>query len=499
MLKSIIPATAATFGNSVTELPALSAINLVHPLAQAPLPVRAGGIVLAAVLLLWPAFWNVYPLVFSDTGTYLTQAIHRYLGWDRPVFYSLFLYPLHLQQTLWPPIVAQAGLAAWLLHLLRRVLLPDASAWVLVALVALLSVLTALPFIASQLMPDVFTSLLVIAIALTVLTPERLSRTESWLLLPITGFMIAAHQSHVALSLALLVVLLPLRRIFRAAATPARSKHWRINAGLVRAILPLPLACLALVSVNFIGHGRASLSPFGNVFLLSRLIYDGPGHTALERNCPQSGWRLCAALGRLPPTSDEFLWRADSPLAEAGGAKIVSAEAGAIILAAIRESPGAVLRGFVANAAAQLARFATGDGLQPWPDTVTPAIVHDFPRAEAAAYAAARQQQPDPLGLDASLARSLLPAPFVALHLAAASAGICGAVLVLIQGLRRRNIAAGFAAASLLAVLANAAISGGLSGPHDRYQSRIVWLPLAIAVLALPGLSARQPARFSPG
>ncbi len=507
-------------GNSVTEIFLLPSGLRTNYVAQ-----TGGAIIAAASMLLWPAFWNVYPLVFSDTGTYLTQAIHRYLGWDRPVFYSLFLYPLHLQQTLWPPVMAQAGLAAWLLHLLRRVLLPEASAWMLLALVALLSGLTALPFIASQLMPDVFTPLLVIAIALTVLTPERLSRTEAWVLLPITAFMIAAHQSHVALSLALLLGLLVFRRSLGAAAMAA-PRRWLGCGWFWRAILPLPLACMAMVSVNLVGHGRASLSPFGNVFLLARLIYDGPGRLALERNCPQSGWRLCAALGRLPPTSDEFLWRADSPLADAGGAKAVSAEAGAILLAAIRENPGAVLRGFCANAAIQLTRFATGDGLQPWPDTVTPAIVHDFPRAEAAAYAAARQQRPDlamtglamtglamtgqamtgqamtdPAMTDPAMAdlppeRTLLPGPFVRLHLAAASAGICGAVLVLIQGLRRRNIAAGFAAASLLAVLANAAITGGLSGPHDRYQSRIVWLPLAVAMLALPTLSVRQAARL---
>ena len=458
---------------------------------------RIGIVLLAASLLLWPAFWNVYPLVFSDTGTYLTQVIHRYLGWDRPVFYSLFLYPLHLQQSLWPPVVAQAILAGWLLHLLRRVLLPGAPPWALLVLVALLSVLTALPFIVSQLMPDVFTGLLVIAMALALLTPERLSRVEAWLLLPITTFMIAAHQSHVALAIVLLMVLLPVRRMLGASAGVARGWIWR-------AVLPLPLACLALISVNLIGHGRASISPFGNVFLVVRLIYDGPGLAALERNCPQSGWRLCAALGRLPPSGDEFMWRADSPLAEIGGAKILSAEANEIILAAIRENPGGVLRGFFANAAIQFARFATGDGLQAWPDTVTPAILHDFPRAEAAAYAAARQQRAEPPlpypPLPYSvLERSLLPPPFVALHLAAATAGIFGTVVLLIQGLRRRHIAAGFAAAALLAVLANAAITGGLSGPHDRYQSRIVWLPLAVALLALPALSVRRAVRIAPG
>jgi hypothetical protein len=37
-------------------------------------------LVLAAILLLWPAFWNGYPLVFADTGTYLSQAIEHYAG-----------------------------------------------------------------------------------------------------------------------------------------------------------------------------------------------------------------------------------------------------------------------------------------------------------------------------------------------------------------------------------------------------------------------------------
>jgi hypothetical protein len=449
--------------------------------------VHSAAILVAASLLLWPAFWNVYPLVYSDTGTYLTQAIHRYLGWDRPVFYSLFLYALHLQRTLWPPIVAQAILAAWLLHLLRRVLLPGGSAWLLPVLAAFLAALTSLPFVVSQLMPDVFTALLVIAMALAILAPERLSSAEAWLLVPLTGFMIVAHQSHVALSFILLLCLLPFRHALGAKITPGRARGW-----LWRAVLPLPLACLALIAVNLIGHGRASLSPFGNVFLLARLIYDGPGRVALEQHCPQSGWRLCSALGRLPPTSDDFLWHANSPMAELGGAKILSAEANAIILTAIRESPFAVLRGAAANAAAQLARFATGDGLRPWPDTVTPAIVRDFPKAEAAAYAAARQQRGD-RPPQASSDGSFLPAPFIELHNVAAGAGICSAFLVLIQGLRRGHIAAGFAAGALLAVLANAVITGALSGPLDRYQSRIVWLPLAVTFLAFPTLSLRRP------
>ena len=86
--------------------------------AQARFPILPLG--LSALLLLWPALRNGYPIVFDDTGTYLSQAVHRYLGWDRPVFYSLFLFPLHLTLTTWPDVAAQALLAAFTLHLVRR-------------------------------------------------------------------------------------------------------------------------------------------------------------------------------------------------------------------------------------------------------------------------------------------------------------------------------------------------------------------------------------------
>ena len=132
---------------------------------------------------------------------------------------------------------------------------------------------------------------------------------------------------------------------------------------------------------ELLAFGRASLSPFGNVFLLARVIYDGPGMDALRRDCPPSGWRLCAFVDRLPANADDFLWRPDGPVAHAGGAKLLSGEADAIIAAAVFAEPGSELRAFGGTRSAAC-RFATGDGLQPWPATVTPVIRRDFPRFE---------------------------------------------------------------------------------------------------------------------
>ena len=77
---------------------------------------RIWPLLLPLPLLLWPALLNGYPIVFSDTGTYLSQAIHLYLGWDRPAFYSLFMIALHMTLTTWPVVLAQAACVVLMLE-----------------------------------------------------------------------------------------------------------------------------------------------------------------------------------------------------------------------------------------------------------------------------------------------------------------------------------------------------------------------------------------------
>ncbi|MBV9248601.1 MAG: hypothetical protein JO227_05065, partial [Acetobacteraceae bacterium] len=254
----------------------------------------------------------------------------------------------------------------------------------------------------------------------------------------------------------------------------------RPNCGVLAAPI---LAMAALVTMNVAAHGRVSLSPYGNMFLLARVIYDGPGMQALRTHCPSAGWRLCPFVDRFPQTSDQFLWRADSPVMLAGGHKAVSADADAIIRIALHDNPGAEIGAFVHNTLRQLTMFETGDEIHAWPGSVTPWIDRDFPPAERARYAAALQTQ------------DLLAVPnwMQDLHAVTALIGVMGCAAVLIIGWRRRHAAAGFAAATLIAVVANAAISGGLSTPHHRYQSRAMMLAPAVALLGGAALRRSAP------
>lgn len=87
-----------------------------------------------------------------------------------------------------------------------------------------------------------------------------------------------------------------------------------------------------------------------------------------------------------------------------------------------------------------------------------------------------------------------MPAWLAALHSIAAACGVTGTFAALL--FCRRSIG-GLAATVLLALIANAFIAGGLSMPHDRYQSRIVWLAVLTPILLVSHAVAQARQRTS--
>lgn len=435
--------------------------------------VRTGVMLLPCLaILLWPALLNGYPLVFADSGTYLGQAIQHYLGWDRPAFYSLFLFLLHWKISTWPIVVVQALLTLYVLGAAIRAFVPGLSPRLLLPLCAILAVLTPLPWFVDQIMPDLFTALLAILIAILVLAPAGFGRLEMPAIAGLATAMIVFHLSHIWIALGLLAILLPTRRWLGASSVLG----WR---GLALAASPLLAAIAMLCAVNCAAFGRLSVSPFGNVFLLARLLYDGPAEVVLERDCGTVHWHMCRYIDVLPPhrtlypSSDDFLWEPKGPLHSLGGAKLLSLEAGSIISHALHEQPLQVLRASLSNLGHQLLLFQSGDGLHAWPGEVGPVILRNFPAGERRAFLASRQS------------RGVLAVPdwLRLLHVLGYVAGVVGTMACLVVGIVRRSPMALLCAAVLLCLLGNAAVTGILSGPHDRYQNRVIWLALLAPLL----------------
>ena len=122
------------------------------------------ALVLAGTLLLClPAIWNGFPLVYSDTGAYLATAFEGKVPMARPTGYGLFIGYTSWGGNIWLPLVAQSLLFAWLVMRTANVALPNSNMRIgyMVSMVVIAGT-TGMSWYASQLMPDVFTGLVVL-------------------------------------------------------------------------------------------------------------------------------------------------------------------------------------------------------------------------------------------------------------------------------------------------------------------------------------------------
>lgn len=432
---------------------------------------RVGAAVLTgALLLIWPAFFNGYPLLFSDSGGFLHQTLGPLMLWDKPFIYGPFLHAFHWRISLWGPVIAQGLILSHLLWLTQRVMRGDAKPLWHIGLCAFAALATAAPFSAALLMPDVFAPIVVLGLLLLGFGGAALTRLELANLVALVALGIAAHLAHLPLALGLCGVALLLRL-------------WRMPVRLLAMVLPVMISVAALLATNAIGHGRIALSPYGSVFMLARLQEDGPAAAVLKVRCPDAGWYLCAFTDRLPMPANDFLWASDSPVNRdvAGaprflGGAMLAPEAGRIVAETLRAEPLGVARAMVGNMLLQLGSFGIGDTLDNahFASAVRPRIEQGFPARELAAFDQARQAQN-------VLKDSLTPLnPF---HLLVV---LLALPLLLWCAWRGQGLALALALFVLAAVLGNALICGGLSAPHPRYGARIMWLLPVAALLCLP-------------
>ncbi len=434
----------------------------------------ASFVALLAAALLWPAIFNGYPLIFGDSGVYLLDGASLHVSWARPFFYGLAMLPLHLKQTAWPVVIAQAALAASVIQLTLTSFVPFARVRFRLVVLVVLSAATSLPWFASQLMPDVFGALIVLLCACLMLRPERLSPAFQLLLVLTSAMLATFHQSFIPVLGVINLVLLCYR--WRLARRPR-------GPDVARAFTAPAIAIALVVAANTVFLGHASFSPYGSIFPLARSILEGPGLRTLERECPQPNWTLCEQVGHFPDNFEDFLFGEDGTVNRAGGYAVVGAQAGPILSHTLKAEPGAMLAASSTRMVEQFFAIASGDWLLKPKPAVLDAWKAVFPPAEVARFTAARQQRFLPLvGDDLQL-----------LHRATGYLSLAILVVACALEWRRRSLLSGLLGAVLVALIVNAAVTGGLSGVYDRYQSRFVWLAVLGTLMWIT--SVRQSSR----
>lgn len=438
------------------------------------------SIALAALIILVPALINGYPFIFSDTGTYLLSPLKLQIPWDRPVFYGIFAILTNWTISPWPTIFVQAAIVASLILILSQSLFGLKSPWTLVGICTLLTAATSLPWFAGELLPDVFSSILILALLLIVLAWEKLVIWEKWFTIALVPLCISVHNAN------LLIVL---------AAVPATAAlyvfGWHpLSEGLRRVVLVAggtTLALLALIGSNVAARGQFVVSGASNTFLFAKLLEDnGPAMAVLDSACPE-GYRLCSQLARLKAhdrsastvsTADYFLW--SGPLAELGWWKPVEPEAADVVRKALASHwPDYIMR-TIRNGIQQFTLWRIGDALES--DILERAreALTIFGTTSAAHYETSLQNQKRlPLDILNSIQLTLLIASWI----------VMGLTAVILRNADRKLL---YAAIFIFVMLAAHALAiAALTPLHDRYQSRVIWIVPMFAVLALTSAPRR--------
>jgi hypothetical protein len=431
--------------------------------------------VAATVALLMPAIVNGYPFVFADTGTYLHSAMRLYVPYDRPVFYSIFAVLLHWHLTPWPIVIAQSALIVILIRLVAKAVFNIASPWVTPIATIALVIGSSLPWFSGQIVPDIFTSVLMLALLLITFGWGRMTLVERWFALCLVPVCVAVHNANLFVPLSVLPAIGILRLVgWRPGPQAAHRTFW-VASGVV-------LALAALVSSNYAARGKLVLSAASSTFLFAKMLEDGPAMAVLEHDCPATYPLLCSQLpflqahkaaGVEPTLADFFLW--DGPLDRLGWWKPVEPEASQVVKKVFAQFGRQEVLISLGNGARQFWHFKTGDGLDSDPGIAATDAIRDlFGESSLATYQASLQGKGE-----------LRLSSLNVIHLVtlAVSSGILAWAAIASFWADRKAL---HIAAFILAMLAGHAMAMGAFTPlHDRYQSRVVWLIPMFASLTL--------------
>ena len=423
---------------------------------------RILGPALLTLLFLAIALWNGFPLVFYDTGGYLAEGLQGAFLAERSPVYSLLLLLTGGAFSLWPVVILQSAMTAWLVTLTARAEVAGLSMTGLIAIGLALMLATGIGWYTGQVEPDCMTALVVLGAYLLLFRGAYLGRRRGAAVAIITGLAVACHPSHLGLMAGLLLV-----------GAMLRTMRGSLQMKILPALCAFLLALALIFASNYVLTRQLFLTRSGSVFVFARLMQDGIVKRLLDETCPQSGYQLCAYRNHLKTRADAWLWASDSLFRTRGGFHGDHTEEGRIIADSIRRYPWLQVEAAVRDSVRQFFTFKTGDGIESQEWILKPDFQKMMPR-QLPEYLAAQQQR-----------GKFRFAAFNMVHVTVGIVSLLGLLLLLQRALiRRRWDEAALPGLVLTALIGNAIICGTFSNPHDRYQSRLIWLPSLVLLLA---------------
>jgi hypothetical protein len=421
----------------------------------------------STLILMLAAIYNKYPIVFADTGTYISSGFSLTYPSDRPITYGLFLKEFSINgYSLWLPIFVQSLMYSFTILLTIKLILGESfSYWKTFAILIFLSIFSSASWVTSMIMADVFTPMGIL-IGTVILYGKEKKGTQVLLYLMFL-FATASHFSHLLIFSMLFMIVL----VFKKWLLPERTYPKRYRRAMA----------LVVIAISSYPIMAPSLNKGKSIAFMGVLTSRGIAQEYLKEYCGSKHYKLCAYLDSLDPPNGGFCW-GHSPLYKLGGwTDSMEAECADIVHGTLTKPKYIWLNIQAASKYSwiQLYSFKTGRGngayMTDWP--VLSNIRYYTPR-DLNRYVSSRQNTNTLLDYYYNQWNYILSMViYVSLGL-----------LTLFFIIRRRIYRGVFGHATILflmGILINAFDCGTFSEVNLRYGSRVIWFIPFLACLSI--------------
>jgi hypothetical protein len=403
----------------------------------------------------------------------------------RSIYYGAFLFVADVLGSLWLGIVLQALIVILSIYMTFLVILPAPSRATFLTLI-MLGAFSSLPFYVSYLMPDFLTGVVILAVANLIAFGARMQR---WMLLVwglLLLFGLVSHTSHILIA-GVMIVGWGLLQVIR--------RRTLFTLSLAVCISALGAAAVAEIIFSKVVERMYGEAPVRPPFLMAKTISDGPGYAYLVDNCDRHNLRICDFIGVLPQAADEILWSKDPEsgvygISDAETRRELNDQQMEFVFSVLRYDPfgqiGASFQGFIQ----QLLMMRLDEFF--YSQSLKMNLKNNLPLYQKNIVE------------DTLLYRGIFPLNCANVVMIIATVlSIFYVMYFLIMAVVRRNVSHNamrksrkysanqkysklfdyynksiliFVVLVVVGLFINAAITGILSTPHDRYQARVIWL-----------------------
>lgn len=254
-------------------------------------------IFIGGIVLLFMAFYNNYPFLYPDTGGYIFSGFLSGVPPDRPKTYGLFIRHISLAEVTWLVVLAQSTIVSALIYLCIKYFAPKINRIPThFILIAFLTFFTGVSVVTGFLMPDIFTPIVLLAMALLLIAP--VSGRRDWFFIGLFLWLgLVVHISHLVIMLGVLT--------FFTLVSFWKKKYGFEKRRLVMCWAIFGISMLSVPSIHYMTEKEFVFSKGSHLFIMNHLVEIGVIDAFLEDRCPTADYTLCDFQGKIPT---DFLW-----------------------------------------------------------------------------------------------------------------------------------------------------------------------------------------------